>query len=209
MKELFCIESLSFQNIEYRDICILKNGVNFIVGESGTGKSTLLKLFNQTLSQTSGDIIFEGKSIQEIDTVELRKQVSLISQSVFLFDDTIRANFEKYYEYRGEELIKDEEIKFYLNLCCINFELDKNCTTMSGGERQRIYTAIFLSFKPKVIMLDEPTSALDNKNSLDVIGNVISFCNSNSISVIIVSHDRELTQKFAENIINIEKTVCK
>lgn len=207
MDELISADNLIFMNIKYQRISIEKESVTFIVGESGTGKSTLLKLFNQTVSQTSGDIYFEGKNVEEYCAVELRKHISLISQSVFLFDDTIKANFEKFYEYRGEKIISNDDIRFFLNLCCIPFELDKDCTTMSGGERQRVYTAIFLSFKPKVIMLDEPTSALDNKNSYDIIQNIISFCKENHITVIIVSHDKNLTQKFAEKIISIEKTV--
>ena len=61
---------------------------------------------------------------------------------------------------------------------------------MSGGEKQRVYIAIYLSFRPEIIMLDEPTSALDSRNTIDVIENIISFCRGNSSTVIIVSHER-------------------
>jgi putative ABC transport system ATP-binding protein len=74
---------------------------------------------------------------------------------------------------------------------------------MSGGERQRVYIAIFLSFLPKVIMLDEPTSALDKENSTKVIQNIIAFCKEKGIVVIIVSHDNQIVEHFAENIITI------
>ena len=198
---------LKFMNIEYEDIEIKDNEVTFIVGKSGTGKSSLLKIFNQTYSQTSGKVFYNGKDIDDLNAIDLRKEILLISQNVFLFDDTIKGNFKSFYEFRGEEVISDEEIKKFLSICCIDFSIDESCITMSGGERQRIYTAIFLSFKPKVLMLDEPTSALDSINSKAMLKNIIDFCKDNSITLIIVSHDNELTNEFAENIITIQKAV--
>lgn len=206
-KGILTTSNLKFLDIEYNDISIPENKVTFIVGASGTGKSSLLKLFNQTRSQDSGSIFYNNQNIDKIDTISLRKDILLISQSVFLFDDTIKGNFEKFYEYRGEKLISEDEIRRFLNICCIDFSLDESCVTMSGGERQRIYTAILMSFKPKILMLDEPTSALDSTNSINMLSNIISFCRFHKITLIIVSHDNELTKKFADNIITLEKMV--
>lgn len=207
MKDMLIkMQNVTFNNfITYPDFEIFKNEVTFIVGESGIGKSTLLKLFNQTLTQSSGEIFYNEKNIIMIHPIELRKEISLIGQGAFLFDSSVKENFKNFYDFREEPILEDAKIKYYLNLCCIDVNLDKNCTTMSGGERQRVYMAIFLSFNPKVIMLDEPTAALDTRNSNEVIGNVIAYCKEKGITVIIVSHDNELTEKFAENIIVIEK----
>jgi putative ABC transport system ATP-binding protein len=191
--------------IHYEDIQILRNKVNFIVGNSGSGKSTLLRLFNQTLSQSSGNILFAGKDIEEMNTIDLRKNIMLISQSVFLFDTTIRENFKLFYEYRGLSILEDANMQEYLAMCNIFFPLDKDCTSMSGGERQRVYIAIFLSFLPKVLMLDEPTSALDKENSKIVISNITEYCQKKEMTAIIVSHDSMITETFAENLITIER----
>jgi putative ABC transport system ATP-binding protein len=199
-------KQLSFQDmIHYQDISILSDKVNFIVGSSGTGKSTLLRLFNGTYSPSNGSVFYLGKDISEIDTIELRKEVLLVSQSVYLFDTSIRDNFKHFYEFRGLNTPSDQDMKRFLDICCIPFSLEHDCTTMSGGERQRVYIAIFLSFQPKVIMLDEPTSALDKENSQNVIQNVLTFCKDNKITAIIVSHDSRITDAFAENIITIAR----
>lgn len=201
---IFETRNLVFQDkIHYDDISIPRDKVNFIVGRSGSGKSTLLRMFNGMLSPSSGDIFYKGTNLTQLDTIELRKKVSLISQSVYLFDANIRDNFNMFYSYRNMTAPSDDVIRKYLELCNITFPLDKDCTTMSGGERQRVYIAIFLSFLPRVLMMDEPTSALDKESSQIVIGNVLDFCKQQGITVIIISHDGSLTKEFAENIIKI------
>ena len=197
-KNLTFNDSIHFPNIE-----IPKNKVTFISGKSGSGKTTLFKLFNGTLTQSSGDIYYNNQNILDLDTISLRKEVLLISQDVFLFDGNIKDNFIEFYKYRDEPLLEDSEIKYFLDICSLPFPLDKNCEEMSGGEKQRLYIAIYLSFKPKVILLDEPTSALDEENSQIVIRNIISFSKENGITLLVISHDNELTNDFADKVVRI------
>lgn len=160
-------------------------------------------MFNGTLTQSSGDIFYNNKNILDIETIKLRKEVLLTSQAVFLFDGTIKENFNEFYNYRQTKALSDDKIKLFLDICCLDFSLEKDCNEMSGGEKQRLYIAIYLSFKPKIIMLDEPTSALDEENSHKIIKNILSFSKENEITVLIVSHDKELSKVFADNIIVI------
>ncbi len=205
---IFQTKRLCFNNmIIYKDITIPSDKVTFITGDSGCGKTTLLKLFNSSISPSCGDVLYLGKSIAELDTIVYRKEVCLIRQSVFLFDSSIKENFKQFYEYRQQPMPSDDEIKSMLDICCIDFPLTKDCTTMSGGERQRVYMAIFLSFNPKVVLLDEPTSALDSKNSHAVIENIIRYCKNNRISLIIISHDKSIVDSFSENSVVIEGCV--
>ena len=200
-KDLVFNDFIHFPNIE-----IPKDKVTFISGKSGSGKTTLFKLFNGTLTQSSGDIFYNNQNILDLDTINLRKEVSLISQSVFLFDGNIKENFIKFYKYRDESVPSEDKIKYFLDICALDFPLEKDCEEMSGGERQRLYIAIYLSFKPKVVLLDEPTSALDEENSHNVIENIISFSKENEITLLVVSHDNELTNVFADKVVFVGET---
>ena len=192
--DIISLSQVVFQSmIRYPDIKIPKGKTTFIHGPSGCGKSTLLKLINGTISPDSGEIVFNGNNIDDIDTIKLRRDILLVSQSVFLFSGTIEENFKKHME------------KF-LQICRAEFPLETRCETMSGGERQRVYIAIFLSFMPEVLMLDEPTSALDNTSSDIIMSNIKNFSDDNDMTTIVVSHYLPLAQKYGDNIIALERS---
>lgn len=206
MDAVISARNLNFKGIiKYPDIDVERNKITFICGESGCGKSTLLKLFNASVSSDKGEVLYNKVSLEEADTVKLRKEVMLVSQSVFLFDGTIESNFQKYYEYRDMKLISIEEMRKYLSICCADFELQSKCETLSGGERQRVFIAVCLSLMPKVIMLDEPTSALDSETSFRFFSNIKGFCRDNEITIVTVSHDMKLAEKYADSIIKLER----
>ena len=194
-----------FETICFANIAIPAGRTTFVTGPSGTGKSTLLRLFNGVLSPTHGEIFYNGKNLKELDTIDLRQRVLLVSQAVFLFEGTIRDNFMAFYEHRELPAPSDDVIAEFLTVCCLPFAPDASCNNMSGGEKQRLYLAIFLSFRPEVLMLDEPTSALDETTARRVMGNILDYCRKEKITVIAVSHDKALTEKFAENILALER----
>jgi len=203
---LFQVTNLIYQSkLTYDRVRIEKGKINFIVGESGSGKSTLFKLLNHSISPSSGELLYNGKPIEEYDPVTLRREVSLVAQEPFLFDETILGNFETFYSLRQMPMPDKEYIQYITDLCFVNVPLDQNASTLSGGERQRVYISIFLSFSPKVLLLDEPTSALDEETSFKVIKNITDFCKENDIEMVIVSHDKDIVDQFCENKIEIVK----
>ena len=198
------INSLSFKNkIFYKDMEIEDGKIVFIRGSSGSGKSTLLRLINATLPIEEGTIYYTDKDIRDMDTISLRREIILAGQSVYLFPGTIKDNFIKYHEYRESKTPTDEEISFYLKLCCLDFDIDAICDNFSGGEKQRVFLSLALSFKPKVLLLDEPTSALDSYTSNELMNNLVGYCKEQGITTLIVSHDHEITEKYAEVKIDI------
>ena len=203
---LLSTKNLVFLNmIRYPDLEIPQGKTVFISGESGCGKSTLLRLFNGTLSPSSGTIMLHDTDISALNPIELRRQILLAAQSTFLFDDTIRSNFARFYTYRDLAAPSDNTIGKWLKLCCADFSPDTACASLSGGERQRVYLSLFLSFAPLALLLDEPTSALDSATSRSLLGNLKEFCSNQGITLIIVSHDQQLIQNFADTIITLEK----
>ncbi|HEX3078682.1 MAG TPA: ABC transporter ATP-binding protein [Lachnospiraceae bacterium] len=206
--EILSVNNVVFRSmIRYTSINILPEEVTFIQGESGCGKSTLLKLFNATLTPDRGEILYKGTNLEKLDTITLRQEVMLVGQSVFLFSGSIEDNFREFYRYRGRAILSREEIERFLRLCCADFSLDTACDTMSGGERQRVYLAIFLSFLPKVLLLDEPTSALDGKTAKELMTNLTGYCKEQHMTLVVVSHDSSLAKEYAEHIIYMEKDV--
>jgi len=205
-KELFRLENVSFGDwVSFDDFTIYGGYPSFIMGDSGCGKTTMMKLFNATISPTEGNVYYLGENINSYGTIELRKQVSVIRQESFLFDKSIEENFKEFYSYRNISCPDKETIRKFLKICHLEFSLDKNCKTMSGGERQRVFLAAFLSFKPKVLLLDEPTSALDETTADIVIGNIIDFCKHSDIEFIAISHDRKIVEKYSEQTIEFKR----
>lgn len=153
-------EGLCFQQlITYPEIKINADCFSFITGKSGCGKSTYLRMLSATLSAPDGQIFYRSKPLEDYPVLDYRKEVMLIPQQVFLFDGTIRENFDLFYDMREEKQPLDEDVQRFLSICCADFPLSANCATLSGGERQRVFLAIFLSAMPKVLLLDEPTAS--------------------------------------------------
>lgn len=203
---LIATQDLSFLGkIRYPDLLIAEGKTTFICGESGSGKSSLLKLFNASLSPSGGEVYYRGQALETLETLALRREVLLISQSVFLFDGSIRENFAQYLDYRGLTAPNDSEILKLLRICAAEeFPLDALCQNLSGGEKQRVFLAIGLACHAKVLLLDEPSSALDEQTAQRLFRNLTAYSREQGMTLVVVSHDLNLAQTFADEIITLE-----
>ena len=203
---LLTIKDVTFQDfLDYPEIVVEAGKITFLTGASGSGKSTLLRLLNGVLSASAGVINYQGKNIVEYSAIQLRRELLLVSQAVYLFDSTIEENFKAFYEYRDEPLISRDKMKEYLAICAIDMPLDSDCQVLSGGERHRVFMAINLSFDAVVYMFDEPTSALDYQNAQLVMENITRFVKDRNKTLLIISHDKHLAEAYGDNIINLSK----
>ncbi|MGR6980274.1 ABC transporter ATP-binding protein [Testudinibacter sp. P27/CKL/0425] len=208
MTALIELQQVTFQAqqvLHYPDSQILAEQVTFLQGPSGSGKSTLLRLINGSESLSGGQILYQGQNIEQLDSIQLRRELLLMNQRLFLFPQSIRENFEQFYRYLDKSPPNSEQIKQFLHICHVDFELDASCNTLSGGEQQRVFLALALSLQPKLLMLDEPTSALDAELAETVLSEILAYCREQRISVLAISHDRRLTERHADQIIQIKK----
>ncbi len=163
----FYYEKGEKQTLENINIKINSGKMTALVGHSGAGKSTILNLIPRFYDISSGDIEIDGYSIYKIKLDTLRSNISLVSQDVTLFDDTVKNNI-----LYGNLDCSDEEISKAIDLSfCRDFInnlpnkentiIGENGVRLSGGEKQRISIARAMLKKSKIILLDEATSSLD------------------------------------------------
>ena len=151
----------------------------------------------------SGSIFYKDTNILNIKPVELRRNIMMTSQENFLFDKTIKENFHEFYKLRDLENLTDDEIVKFLKIADFDVDVNLDVEKLSGGEKQRVFLAIALSMRPAVLLLDEPTSALDNKTAFDMMENIVDYCKHNDITLVVVSHARQLVDEFADKIIDL------
>lgn len=179
-----------------------------LVGPSGGGKSTLCHLIPRFYDITEGKILLDGVDTKDITLNSLRKNIGIVSQTVFLFDGTVRDNIAY-----GSEGATDEDIISAAKKANIhdyivtlddgyNTHVGERGVKLSGGQRQRIAIARVFLKNPKLLILDEATSALDNATEMQIQSSLEEL--SRGRTVIVVAH-RLSTVKNADEIVVLDK----
>lgn len=193
---------LSNINITFR-----KGETTALIGESGSGKSTIVNLLYRLWDIQKGEITIDGINIKNINLKSLRKSINIVTQDMLMFDDTIRNNISI------NKSLSDEELK---NICSVvgmndfisrlenGFDtiIGEKGVKISGGQKQRIALARSLVNDSKILILDEATSALDNISQSEILRNIRAYVKGKI--VIIIAH-RLSTIKDADNIYVLEK----
>jgi len=181
-KSIEDIKNLTFKDVtlKYGDKSAL-NGINFnvskgeklaLVGDSGGGKSSIVNLIMRFYDPNSGEIKIDDRSINSFSLEELRNSISIVTQRVYIFNDTIAANVaygKQIDTERVTECLKQANaLEFVDELGGINEILNEYGANLSGGQRQRIAIARALYVDPKILIFDEATSALDSKSEAKI-----------------------------------------
>lgn len=204
---------LEFQNVSYINdgktilknisVSIEKGDFISIVGSSGSGKSTFLKLCSHLISPINGNIIYRDKNMTEYNPTDLRKNISYCFQTPYLFGHTVMDNIIFPFSIRN---LKPDENRINDLFSLFNMTTDllnKDVKNLSGGEKQRITLIRSLLFKPEVLLLDEITSALDVDNTI-IVENVIASLNKEGITVLWITHNPEQSRKYANKLLTLE-----
>ncbi len=187
-------------------LTIFKGKIHAIVGKSGCGKTTLIHLLYRLWDVEQGKISINGKDIKRIEIEYLRKQISIVSQNIFLLDDSIYNNIVLGQAITQEELevvLKEAELDVFIeNLPNkLNTMVGENGIKLSGGEKQRISIARALIRKSPLLVFDEATSMLDNDTEDKIISILLKSFRDRTI--ILIAH-RLSTVKNADIIYVID-----
>ena len=219
--EILSIENVSLKKEDKNGIKKeILNGISFslsegksvsILGPSGSGKSSILKLLNRLDDPDSGNILFNGKKHNTYDVTELRKRIALIWQTPIVFKETVRDEicFALKISKRDYKLDDNELLDFGRKFGFDESFLEKNPQEMSVGEKQRLSLIRALILKPDVLLLDEPTSALDIHSKAKVSALIKTALNNSLKGIIMVTHDIELASEFCCKGIILEKGQIK
>jgi ATP-binding cassette subfamily B (MDR/TAP) protein 1 len=143
-----------------------------LVGFSGSGKSTVIKLLERFYEPQKGRVLIDGIDIQDYDLYELRKKIGLVGQEPILFRRSIYENIKygnlKSNRERILQAAKDASIEHLFDVNNNLKNLEDSKSMISGGEKQRVSIARAFLKNPKILLLDEPTSALDKKNEIEI-----------------------------------------
>jgi ABC-type lipoprotein export system ATPase subunit len=181
-----------------------------ILGTSGSGKSTLLNLFGGLDRPTSGEILFDGQSLAPLSPWEMSRyrlrRVGMIFQSFNLIPTmTARENVSLALAFAG--LGKGERRRRSLELLDrvgLLKRADHLPSELSGGEQQRVSIARAIANEPQVLLADEPTGNLDSSRAAEVMGVLDEMRLRDDKTIVLVTHDRELADRFATRVIRLK-----
>jgi len=184
---------------------------HIIIGPSGVGKSTLLRLINRMDEPSSGLILYAGKDIKDIPILELRRKIGMVFQVPIVFEGSVRDNLTLPYHLKiSKSLPGDGELEDCLRLSGLAANvLSRQAARLSVGEKQRLNIARALVCSPEVLLLDEPTSALDPESARSLISSVRSLNRDMGITVIMVTHRPEHAELLGGHLITISRGLVK
>lgn len=223
IKVLSPIQNIKSNEIEFKNVSfsygkgeVLKgisvalkpNTLTAIIGPSGSGKTTFCKLIPRFYDVSEGEILIGGAKITNISTEELMKNISMVFQNVYLFEDTIMNNIRL-----AKPNASDEDIIYAAKKArCHDFikslqkgyetKIGEAGSTLSGGEKQRIAIARAILKDAPIVILDEFTSALDVENERHILQAIDNLVQNKT--VVMIAHRLETVRK-ANNIIVLDK----
>ena len=183
-----------------------------IIGETGSGKSTLVQHFNGLLKPNSGEVLFEGRSLWrgDVDLKKLRSRVALLFQfpEHQLFEETVFKDVAfgpRNLGLEGDEL--EERVRYGLELMELDYKTykDRSPFNLSGGEKRRVAMAGILAMRPEVVILDEPTAGMDPAGRRRLMGQIERLHREENLTVILVTHNMEEVSRLAERLFVFSK----
>ena len=198
------------------DLDFGERGLTAIIGSSGTGKSTLVRIVNRLVDPSDGKILFKGEDLTHIHgrpLRELRRRIGMVFQEYNLVERlsvmenllTGRLGYVSplnawLRRFPAEDVDHAYEL---LEVIGLSSFANQRADSLSGGQRQRVGIARALMQRPELLLADEPTSSLDPKTSVEIMELLKSQGEDNQIPVLVNIHDVELAKRFADRIVGM------
>lgn len=178
-----------------------------IVGPTGAGKTSLLRLLNRLTEPSSGQIYLNGQDIRQIPPIKLRQQITLVHQESSLLGMTVRQALSYPLQLRemSQHAIQQRLISGMEQLRIPQEWLEKTEAQLSVGQRQWVAIARAILTQPAVLLLDEPTSALDAGRAEALIELLITLATAQHTTIVMVNHQLELAQQFCDRLLYLER----
>lgn len=166
-----------------------------LVGPSGSGKSTLLRLLDRLEEPDAGRVLLHGEDLRLLDVLALRRRVGLVQQAPVLLGATVLEDLSV-----GRAVTAAEAGALLVRVGLEGMPLDRDTSSLSGGEAQRLCLARALAVGPEVLLLDEPTSALDAV-AAHAVEHVVKGLVADGLTAVLVSHDRASARRLADDVV--------
>lgn len=202
-------DGLSYQTDGHQILSEISFGLNSgervaIFGPSGSGKSTLIRLLNRLDEPTSGTVYLEGEDYRNIPPRHLRRRLGLVMQQPHLFPGTVAENLRFGPSAQGESLADDRIAALLKGVDLAGFA-EREVSSLSGGEAQRVNLARTLANEPDILLLDEPTASLDAEARREVEETIRSVLETRQVTCLLVSHDRQQVHRMADRVLELQE----
>ncbi|MEG3014627.1 MAG: ATP-binding cassette domain-containing protein [Cetobacterium sp.] len=203
------IEALKELSFDFK-----KGEITGIIGYSGAGKSTLLRCINLLEVPSSGEVIIDGVTLNDLDSKELRetrKKIGMVFQHFNLMRSrTVAKNIA--YPLKGSGLSKkeiSERVDDLLSLVGLEDKKDNYPSQLSGGQKQRVGIARALANRPNLILCDEATSALDPETTISILKLLKKINKDLGVTIVLITHQMEVIKEICDSVIVMEDGVVK
>ena len=183
---------------------IKKGKITVIIGSSGCGKTTTLKMINKLIIPTSGKIYIDGEDISQKDTIKLRRNIGYVIQQTGLFPHmTVKENIELIAKIenidKNKMNMRTRELMKMINLDYEKFS-ERYPLELSGGQQQRVGVARAFALDPAIILMDEPFSAVDPISRRQLQDELVAIQKKLEKTIVFVTHDIQEAVKIADKI---------
>ena len=208
-----CLNDLKMEQVTFayekdkyilRDIDILfaKGSKTAIIGRNGSGKTTIINLLTRMYEPENGKILLGAENISELSLSDYRNMVSVVSQQIYLFNDTIRNNICLYKQMNDaviEEACKDSGLEDFIKEVSLDYMVGQNGAMLSGGQKQKIALARALIHDKPIIIFDEATSNTDAYSEQQI--NKLLNTKLKEKTVIVITHKKEILSKVDQIVV--------